>query len=275
MAGISKKIVILLLVCFIGAFVAGCSGQKQAATTSSSGQQNDEQVYTVATEASFAPFEMRNSKGNFEGFDIDLINAIAKVENMKIKIKDMGFDGIIAALQTGNVDLAISGISITPDRQKAIDFSLPYMQAGLMIAVKSDDNTIHSFKDLEGKTIACQIGTTGADYCDKIKGAKVVKFDHVPDAFMEVQNGRAVAVVNDRPVSAYYIGKSNGAFKFTGELLNSEFYGIGIPKNKPELKQKINDGLKKLKENGEYAKIYRKWFKEDPPEFLPGEPAQK
>lgn len=204
---------------------------------------------------------------------MDLIRAVAKVEGFDIEIRDMGFDGIIAAVQTGNVDLALSAITITEERKKQVNFSIPYYQSGLIIAVRSDNNAIKSFEDLKGKRIAAQIGTTGAKFSHSIPGAKVTEYDHITEAFMELKNGGADAVVNDFPVTAYYIKQSGGKdFKMVGDLMSSEYYGIAVPKDKDELLQKINDGLNKLKTSGEYAVIYRKWFNQDPPSFLPGEP---
>ncbi len=276
MQNFRKQVLVVLLVVLmvlLGTLIAGC-GSKQTSTPAGNNQANSVKKYSVATEAAFAPFEMRDTeKNDYVGFDMDLIRAIGKVQGFEPEIKDMGFDGIIAAVKTGNVDMAISAITIKPDRQKEVDFSIPYYQSGLAIAVNKDNNTIKSFDDLKGKRIAVQIGTTGADMAKTIPGATIKTFDHVTEAFMEMKNGGADALINDLPVSAYYIKQNGGKdFKLVGDLLSSEFYGIAIPKDKPELKKMIDEGLMKLKESGEFAKIYEKWFGEKPPEFLPGEP---
>jgi polar amino acid transport system substrate-binding protein len=213
--------------------------------------------------------------GDFTGFDVDLIKAIGQVAGFDVEIKEMGFDGIITALQTNNVDLAISGISIDDERKKAVDFSLPYYQSGLVVAVKADNNTIKGFDDLKGKKIAVQIGTTGAKEAKKIPGAKVTELDKVPDVFLELKNGGVDAVVNDLPVTAYYIQQGNKDIKIVGDVRSAEYYGIAVPKGKPEVLHKINDGLKALKASGQYAEIYKKWFGQEPPAFLPGEPPQQ
>ncbi|MEW8959746.1 Glutamine-binding periplasmic protein [Moorella humiferrea] len=273
----------LLLVVVLMFLLAGCGGasqEKGAATsggTSSAGTSNPTKPkYTVALEATFAPFEFRDMKtGDFTGFDIDLIKAVGQVAGFDVEIKEMGFDGIITALQTNNVDLAISGISIDDERKKAVDFSMPYYQSGLVVAVKADNNTIKGFDDLNGKKIAVQIGTTSAKEAKKIPGAKVTELDKVPDLFLELKNGGVDAVVNDLPVTAYYIQQGNKDIKIVGDVRAAEYYGIAVPKGKTEVLQKINEGLKTLKENGQYAEIYKKWFGQDPPSFLPGEPPQQ
>ncbi|RDV84663.1 basic amino acid ABC transporter substrate-binding protein [Ammonifex thiophilus] len=248
----------------------GAPGSKTAAESQKS-------KYVVATEASFAPFEFRDDKtGQITGFDIDLMKALAATQGFDVEFKDMGFDGIIAAVKTGSVDMAISAISIDEERKKQVNFSLPYYQSGLRVAVRADNQDIKTLKDLEGKKIAAQLGTTGAKFAKSIPGAKVVEFNTANDAFMELINGGVDAFINDYPVTAYFIKQGHPEVKVVKDIcINSEFYGIAVPKNRPELLQQINEGLKKLKENGQYAEIYRRWFGEDPPSFLPGEPPVK
>nr|WP_277998992.1 basic amino acid ABC transporter substrate-binding protein [Moorella sulfitireducens] len=274
----------MLVLVFLIIGLAGCgNGASQEKSPAAQNQQADSSTgtssrpkYSVALEATFAPFEFRDMKtGEFTGFDVDLIKAIGEVAGFDVEIKEMGFDGILTALQTNNVDLAISGISIDDERKKAVDFSLPYYQSGLVVAVKADNNTIKGFDDLQGKKIAAQIGTTGAKEAKKIPGAKVTELDKVPDLFLELKNGGVDAVVNDLPVTAYYIQQGNQDVKIVGDVRSAEYYGIAVPKGKTEVLQKINDGLKALKASGKYAEIYKKWFGQEPPAFLPGEPPQQ
>jgi len=166
--------------------------------------------YTVAMDASFAPFEFRDMKTEeFTGFDVDLIRALAETQGFEVEIKEMGFDGILAALQTDNVDLAISGISIDEERKKAVNFSMPYYQSGLIVAVRADNDTIKGFEDLPGKRIGVQIGTTSAKEAKKIPNAKITELDKVPELFLELRNGGVDAVINDLPVTLYYIRQGN------------------------------------------------------------------
>ncbi|AOQ23808.1 Glutamine-binding periplasmic protein [Moorella thermoacetica] len=278
-----QKIGGVLLLMLLLAGLTGCGGSNPQGNGAGAGTQANSSNtstgkprYSVALEATFAPFEFRDMKtGEFTGFDIDLIKAIGQVEGFDVDIKEMGFDGIITALQTNNVDLAISGISIDDERKKAVDFSLPYYQSGLVVAVKADNNTIKGFDDLKGKKIAVQINTTSAKEAKKIPGAMVTELDKVPDMFLELKNGGVDAVVNDLPVTAYYIKQGNNDVKIVGDIRSAEYYGIAVPKGKTEILQKINDGLKALKANGQYEELYKKWFGQEPPAFLPGEPPQQ
>jgi arginine/lysine/histidine/glutamine transport system substrate-binding/permease protein len=228
--------------------------------------QDTNKVLKVATEPTFPPFEMQDSKtGGLEGFDVDLINAIGKEAGRKIEWVSLPFDGIIPALQSGTVNAAISGITITAERSQALDFSRPYFKAGLAIAVQENNDTIKSFADLKGKRIAVQIGTTGAKTAAKIPGAEVSTFDAAPLALQELLNGKVDAVLNDAPVTLYAI-KDAGlqGIKIVGEQLTEEYYGIALPKNSPDL-QAINAALGTLLETGQYDSIYQKWFAGKPP----------
>lgn len=224
--------------------------------------------FKVATEASFPPFEFQNNKtGQLEGFDVDLMKAIGETAGLNIQLINLPFDGIIPALQSGTVQAAISGMTITPERAQAIQFSRPYFKAGLAIAVREDNKTITDFASLEGKKIAVQIGTTAAEKAKSIKGATISTFDSSVLALQELINGRVDAVVNDGPVTLFAI-KDAGlkGVKIVGELLTEEFYGIALPKNSPYL-QLINDAIGKLIESGQYQAIFQKWFAGKPPEL--------
>ena len=269
MRSVWKVLLVVMLVGLIGLLVAGCS-QKQAA------QPQPQQLpqYKVASEIDYPPFEFRDTSGTVTGYDIDLMNAIGKVEGFQPVFQDMNFDGIIAAVQANSVDAGISAFSITTDREKTVDFSIPYYKSGLSICVAANNTTIKSIDDLNGKRIAAQNGTTGYDRAKAVPGSTVVPFDHVPEALMDVKNGDTVALINDLPVNLYYMNQDPGDFKLVGNTLDSEFYGIVVAKNRPQVVQQINDGLNKLKASGEFATIYKKWFGVDPEPYLPGQAPQ-
>ena len=223
-------------------------------------------VLKVGTEAGFAPFEFQDeATKEYTGFDIDLIKAIGKQMGYEVQVQNMGFDGLIPALEANNIDLAISGMTITEERSKKVSFSKPYYKSGLTMVVKSDNTTIKSFKDLEGKKIAVQLGTTGADEAKKFKDAQVREFNSAPEAFLELKAGGVDAVVNDKPVNEYYIAKAGGKdVKIVGKPLTAEDYGIAASGKNKELAAQISKALEELKKNGEYEKIYVKWFGRKP-----------
>ncbi|HIK43521.1 MAG TPA: ABC transporter permease subunit [Leptolyngbyaceae cyanobacterium M65_K2018_010] len=230
--------------------------------------QDSAAVWEVGTEPTFPPFEMKDeATGNVIGFDIDLINAIGEAAGHPVKIISLPFDGLIPSLQSKTLDAAISGMTITAERAQTIDFSRPYFEAGLAIAVVEGNDSIQSFEDLKGKRIAVQIGTTGAEKAKEVEGATISTFDGAPLALQELLNGRVDAVVNDLPVTLYAINEANlKGIKIVGELLTEEYYGIALPKGSENLAT-INAALGELIENGTYAEIFGKWFAGEPPDL--------
>ena len=239
--------------------LAGCGGSKDAASSGSA-----EKVLHVGTNADFAPFEFQDESGKeYQGFDMDLIRAIAKEMGYTADIQNINFDGLIPAIGSKNIDVAVSGMTINDERKEKVLFSDAYYKSGLTIVVKKDNTSINKFNDLQGKKVAVQIGTTSAEEVKKIPNVEVKEFNSSADTFMELKAGGVDAVVNDRPVNDYYILKSGETdVRTLDELLTSEDYGIALAKDNTELQKKINDALAKLKENGEYDKIYAKWFGE-------------
>ena len=152
-------------------------------------------------------------------------------------------------------------MTINEERKQNVLFSDPYYKSGLSIIVAKDNDAIKTFKDLEGKKVAVQIGTTSAMEVKKLSNVEVKEFNSSADTFMELRAKGVDAVVNDRPVNDYYIMQSGEtSVKRLDELLTSEDYGMAISKNNAELQKQVNDALKKLHENGEYDKIFAKWF---------------
>ena len=253
-----KTIFVLIALLALATLAAGCGGDKKDAKT----DQKTEKVLRIGTNADFAPFEFQDVNGKeYQGFDMDLIRAVAKEMGYKAEIQNINFDGLIPALEAGNLDVIISGMTINDERKKKVDFSEPYYKSGLSIIVKKDDKSINKFSDLKGKKVAVQIGTTSAMEVKKIEGAEVKEFNSSADTFLELKAGGVDAVVNDRPVNDYYIMKSGVTdVRCLEELLTSEDYGIAISKKNAELTKQVNAALKKLHDNGEYDKIFKKWF---------------
>lgn len=243
-------ITLLSVVLILGLSACGKSGN------------SGDKVLRVGAETTFPPFEYQEQgSSEYTGFDMDLIRAIAKELGLSVEIKSMQFDGLIPALQAGNIDAIISAVTITDERKAKVDFSDPYYNSGLAIVVPRDNTAVKSFKDLEGKKLAVQIGTTSASEAKKIKNAVVREFNSTSDAYLELKAGGADAVINDLPVSQDFLNKGGNAYaKLVGEILNSEQYGIAVKKDNADLLKKINTGLAALRKNGEYDKLYVKWF---------------
>lgn len=213
----------------------------------------------VATDTAFVPFEFKQGD-KYVGFDIDLWDAIAKEIGVTYELRPMDFAGIIPALQTGQVDVALAGITIKPERQEVIDFSDGYYDSGFLLMVPVD-STIAGEADLAGKTLAVKTGTSASDYAEaNFKNTELRKFPNIDNAYLELQTGGVDAAMHDTPNVLYYIATAGqGRVKAVGAQMMAHEYGIGFPKGS-ELTPKVNEALAKLKADGRYDAIFEKWF---------------
>lgn len=242
--------------------LVGC-GQKTEETTSSANP--NAEVIKVALNANYAPFEfVDTTKGEKDiiGMDVDIVNYIAKQLGATVKINDMPFPSVIASVTEGRADLAISGISATPERKQSVDFSDNYFQPRIaIVAPKGSGYT--SLEQLEGKKLATAFGTTYEQTAKKIKDAKVTSMDDVPSVIQEINNNRADATILDGTTAAEYLKKNA---KLEMNLLPAEAsedaFAIAFPKGSKWI-EPFNQELKKMKENGEMDKIVKKWLGEE------------
>ncbi len=198
----------------------------------------------VVTDASWPPFEMVNeSTKALEGFDVDLMKAIADKESLNIDIQNVPFDPLLAGMGTCQYDIAISAITITSERAQKMLFSDSYFEAGQIISVRSDNTDITGPDSLVGKTAGAQIGTTGAIEVQNISGATLKTYDDIGLAFQDLLNGQVDAVVADNPLAIGYVTKNAEKLKTVGDVFTDENYGIAVCKNKQDVLDKINKGL--------------------------------
>lgn len=218
----------------------------------------------VATDTGFVPFAFRQD-GQHTGFDVQLWDAIAKEANIEYELRPMDFNGIIPGIQTGNIDVAIAGMSIREDRQKVVDFSQPYYESGLALLVHDNEEEIKTAADLDDKLVAVRIGTVAVDYMkENVPGAKLKLFPNMDNSFMELSTKRVDAVVHDTPNLQYYAQTAGkGRVKVVGSLSSGDNYGIAFTKGS-ELTAMVDKALDTIKENGVYDSIYETWFGKKP-----------
>lgn len=217
----------------------------------------------VVTDPSFVPFEMMDQEtGEMIGFDMEIIREVADRAGFEIDLNTMDFNGIIPALQTGNVDIAIAGITITEEREEIVDFSDPYYDSGLRILVREGNSEVSEFDDLDGKKIGTKIGSTSYDYLVKNLDANdgVTPYPGSSDMYMALMSRAIDAVFYDAPNVGYFARtKGEGKVKTVGPLYEGQQYGIAL-KNGSEWVDDVNDALAAMKEDGTYKTIYEKWF---------------
>lgn len=217
----------------------------------------------VATDTAFVPFEFKEGD-KYVGFDIDLWAEIAKDIGVTYTLQPMDFNGIIPALQTKQVDVALAGITIKDERKKVIDFSDGYYDSGFLLMVPAD-STVKDAKDLAGKTLAVKTGTSATDYAkENFKETELRQFPNIDNAYLELQTGRVDAAMHDTPNVLYYVATAGGGkVKAVGTQMMAHEYGIAFPKGS-ELVAKVNAALKTIKADGRYNTIYKKWFGTEP-----------
>lgn len=260
-------VAVLVMVSLLG--LAGCGGTKtpNAPAQNGSGSANtasSENVLKVGSDIAYAPMEYMNTQQQPEGFDVDLMNAIGKDLGYQVKFESGTFDGLIPALNSGKFDAIISSMTITEERAKTVQFTNRYFQATQSIAVKQG-SPIKSEADFKGKKIGVQLGTTGQDAVEKM-GLTPQKYETAPDALNDLINGGIDVAVIDSPVVAYFI-KQNPDKKIVTIPGNfdQEYYGIAVKQDHKALADQMNASLKKLMDNGEYNKIFKKWFNSEAP----------
>ncbi|MBN2643252.1 MAG: amino acid ABC transporter substrate-binding protein [Victivallales bacterium] len=206
----------------------------------------------------FPPYCIEDSQsGELSGFDVELLRAIAKDQNLKLTFRKIPFHNIINLLKKQNVDLVI-GLSITPEREQYIDFSWPFNLVSHQLVVTSESN-IKSIYDLQGKSVGCCLGTA-FDYCTKLKAKgiveKVVLFDDFDKLFQALISDKIDAIINEIPVNIYYMNKYAGDLKSVGERLTREYIGFGLPQGAESLEKCINKGINNVMASGKYSQIY-------------------
>ena len=229
------------------------------------------QTYVIGTDTTFAPFEFRQN-GELTGIDMDILHAIAEDEGFQVEVRSLGFSAALAALSANQVDGVIAGMSITDERKQIYDFSEPYFESGVQMAVAKDDEAIKGYEDLKGKTVVAKTGSEGETYAKSIAeqyGFTVKSLDQSATMYESVKAGSAVAVFDDYPVLAYGIAQGNGLKTVTDKVPGGS-YGFAVNKGEnTALLAAFNDGLVELKANGEYQKILDKYLA-DPTASTPG-----
>ncbi|MCL6590438.1 MAG: basic amino acid ABC transporter substrate-binding protein [Firmicutes bacterium] len=212
----------------------------------------------VGTDATYAPFETIDESGKFVGFDMELIGMVAAEMGRELKLQNVGWDGIIPGLMNGNYDCLISAMTITAERKKQINFSIPYFSIRQAILVREKTANIKGPNDLKGKTIAVQTGTTGDLYASKLT-QKMKRFDTNPQAIQELLNNNADAAVMDDLVAFYTVKTTKGLKVIEITNAGKEDYGIGVKKGNDKLLEEINQAIEKLKKNGKLDALIAKY----------------
>jgi polar amino acid transport system substrate-binding protein len=262
----------VLLLALASVAVAGC-GSSDDSTTGGGGGTSAEsgggEPLTVGSDIPYPPFE-QGKPGNYTGFDIELMEAIAEKMGRKAEFTDTSFETIFRDVAQGKFEAVVSAATITEEREKAVDFSNPYYLSEQAVLVK-EGSDIKSLEDLDGKTVAAQQGTTGLELAkEKLGDSEIRPYPEGPDAVNALKAGTVEGVVIDAPVAQNAVEKSGGV-EIAEKVPTEETYGIAVAQGETELLDEINKALKEVEQDGTYKTIYEKWFHLEPPKEIESE----
>ncbi|MFZ2560434.1 MAG: ABC transporter substrate-binding protein [Candidatus Nanoperiomorbaceae bacterium] len=237
---------------------AGACGSSSATGGSSS---SDAETVTIGT-SNDAPLAFIDKSGNLTGIDGDIMMAVAKENGWKVKNSVSNFSTLIASLNTNKIDIINDSMRITPERQKKVNFSDPFYNLSDSIIVKKSETAVTGYDQLKGKPLGTVTGTVYPDLLNKLSPGKVKLFDSQATMIQAIVNGDIFGGVTDQPVAAYSL-KQDQSLKI--RVVNAPtpyFLSPVAPSVRLDDKTRlaaINSGLKKIKANGEYDKIMKKW----------------
>ena len=274
----TPRLVLLFAILATALIAIGCGGDDDDddggtadATTTTTEEMVDlglieDGTLIVGSDIPFPPFE-QGDPPDYDGFDIDLINAVAERLGLETQIDDRPFDLILQG-GNGRFDLGIAATTITEEREQEVDFSDPYFLAEQSLLVQADGD-IQSVDDLAGTTVGAQDGTTGETYAsDETEAGDVRPFPEIDDAYNALENGQVDAVINDLPSTQAVAADSGGSLEVVEVFETGELYGIVFPQGAGPLLDAVNEALQEIKDDGTLDELYMEWFDKEAPESL-------
>lgn len=261
-AGIGAALGALLL--------AGCSSGPAESANADSGTSGhavkliSSGKLTVCTHLPYAPFQANNDEGKTEGFDVDMMDLVAKKLGVEQSIVDTPFEGIKSGqdMKSRKCDIAAAGMTITPEREQVITFSEPYFDANQALLVQASSR-IDSLESLKGKKLGVQSSTTGMDYATAHKadcGCSIVEYQDLAALTQALASGQVDGAINDLPVWTEAMKNSPGDVKVTAQFDTGEQYGFAMAKGNTALKKVVDQAIDEARSNGTYDDIYKKWI---------------
>lgn len=263
--------ILAMLLVFVFAFT-GCgssSSDKEAdnqneASTTAVAESGIPDTIIVGTNAEFPPFEYVDDNGDFDGFDIALMQAVCDKMGVKMEVNNMEFKSLLGAMQLNSIDVIAAAMTVTEERQQSVDFTDSYYEAKQVIIVNKDNN-VASFSDLDGKSIGVQEGTTGDLFVTPeeegalVKDANVKRFKKGVDAVMDLKNGGVDAVVIDKNPATEFVS-GNDDLKIVEDDAATENYAFAVAKGNTELADAINKAVEELKADGTYDSLVKEYI---------------
>lgn len=265
-----KKWLAAVLACSAVA-LSGCGGNSSNQAAAPSAPAGSEpapaevKVLHVGMNAEFPPFESQDAQGKVHGFDVDLLNALAKEGGFRVEFKNQPWDSLFNSLKNGDVDVLASAVTITEERMQSMAFTDPYFQISQVVLVQGDKN-IASVEDLKNlNRVGVVTGNTGDLAAGKILGAtnpKIARFENLPLLLKELENGGLDAAISDSSVVMEFIKNNSGKSFVMIEIpdFDTENYGLAVRKDDTATLDMLNKALAAIRANGEYDRIHSQYF---------------
>ena len=276
---ITRRVAVAALAATTGLALAGCSSSSSSSSSTgsaASGTASGSNVtlvapgkLTVCTHLPYAPFQYPDETGKIVGFDVDMMDLLAKKVGATQAIVDTPFEGIKSGQDTatGKCDISAAAMSITDERKKAILFSDGYFNATQALLVRSDA-PVNSLADLKGKKLGAQAATTGLDYANKemaANGYTIVEYQDLASQTQALLTGQVDAAINDLPVWSDAVKKNPGKAVVGPQFDTGDVYGFGMKLGNTALKQQVDEVIKTAKADGTYNMLFKKWIGTDAP----------
>lgn len=253
----SIGIVIAIVVAFLAGVVVGGLLNNNTNTTDVLQKVKNRGELIVGTQVPYAPFEFFNQTSQkYDGIDMVIAQRVANALNVTLVIDSMDFDPLFASVQTGQIDMAISSITITAAREQTVNFTIPYYTADQAVLIKTS-SSISTINDLNGKKIVTQLGTTGSDWVNTnlVEKGNITATDHtdqvdVASAVTSIENGQIDAFIVDTPVAYAYANNPNTGLKVGFVIPTNEHYGICLQQNQPNFRNALNNVINSMMADG-------------------------
>lgn len=256
----SKSFIQYMLTAVLTLFLVSsfASAQTTAERVESSG------VLTVGLEGTYPPFNYIDENNNMVGFDVDISNEIASRMGVKAEFVGSAWASLIGGLQSDRFDAIIAQMSITEERQQAVDFTRPYVISGAVLIARVGDDRFQELEDISGFRVGVGIGTTFETVARSVEGADVRTYDSFQEYSQELLIGRVDLIINDQLTAGFAIVDQGLPLEITSGLVSADNIGIAVKKGNEDFVDTINEVLTSMIDDGTYAEIFRKWFGTEP-----------
>jgi len=277
---VKRSISLFLVSLFAMTVLAGCGGAKQESAPAAAEPAKTEQKaaetpapsktptldkiksegkLVIGTSPDYPPYESLDKNNNVIGFDIDLMQEVANKLGVKLEIVQINFDGLIPGLLAKKFDIMAAGVSVTEERKKTVDFTIPYMAGTQAVVINTESNfPVSKLEDLVDKQVAVQLGTIQADAVKEIPGIKVKEYNLFTEAAQAVASKQADAMYVAKPVADAFV-KNDKNLKLVAEI-GGDDTALALRKDTPDLTEYVSGVITELKASGKYDEMIKKWF---------------